>query len=362
MQNANNANNANTPATGWGGAPQSGGGQKREVPYIDYSAENTNIAQFVPFSDIEYHMTIPLVNGWVQPVEMWTHDILRNGRFWGNVLCKNIAMGMDECPLCKLNKEKEAQIAPAKITNAQRPAPIKTKVIFPVIIDEIPEKPFLLYKTSSKFLQQIVQQFTIAGSTDVKLILKRTGTTMQDTVYTIANSGQPIDQNRIAQANIIAISPDNFKPVLIALEDFDKLGIGAPDQTPVQGTPQSGQQVGWGTGQPQQNVSTPQQNLAQQGGAPITDIGNGQVGASPFTGQAQGGDMDMTIKPEDMGYTQAQVMEAENFQMTVGPFSGKKLGELDDVTLDKVATRMTGNIQTMASIVVNMRKGTNVAF
>jgi len=303
-----------TNSPGWGKNP-TGQAATRDVPYIKFSGADVNL--FVPLPDKSYHLTVPMKNGWEQPVEIWTHDVIVNGKFVANVFCKNITRNLDVCPLCKANRAKEQQVG-RTLENKERQHPLKKRFVFPVMADEIPELSFMLYKVSQKFMEQLSAQFQLAGNNNVKVVLLRNGSGIQ-TTYSLSNSGQMADKAMIDNCPVPPVTADSYKEYLCSLEDFSQLGI------TIDGGVSGGalsQQDNGSNGQVNGTITTP--TTPSQGGTSMPD-GNGNP----------------------------DLQKALDFVVGFGIHKDKKLSELDKAALDIISRNMTGEIQSNASLILN---------
>jgi len=310
--------------SGWGESPTRPQGQRRDVPYLMYN--NADIAQFLPLADIQYHCTIISVNGWHQPVEIWTHDIYANGRFITNVFCKNTSMGDDRCPLCRANNKRQNELGGGKLRNDERPYPLKKKYVFPMIVDEVPEKPFVFYKVPEAMIKDIHNQFKIAGK-PVKIVVMKTGSGMTNTRYTVSSTGVPID-SKIADCKAVpVIEPETYKDFLTSLEDFTKFEF-----------------IDWDSASEHNQANTPSQQ-PQQVSAPVQTPNPSE--------EAIKDELPSTVNGND------PVVVANAHKLTSGPYVDKTLGELDTNVLEIIAKNFKGVEQEYAKVILKSR-GVNV--
>lgn len=298
----------------WGQQPQGQTGQQRTTALVEGKDGKD---YFMPLEGVQYHVTIPMIGEWLQPMEIWTHDVLdANGNWTGNIFCKKMNKN-DSCPLCTEN-ELASQRVGRPLKNAERPSPLKKKYIFPVIVDEIPEKPFVWLKTFEKFLIQISEQMSIMQNAQ-KLIMKKTGKG-RDTVYTVGASGVPVNQQAID--GIKDLLPSPTRETFINACDYSDFEKGANQQTSAN--------VGSQVQQPiqQQNVQQTQNNVQQQQSINQQQPINQQLNLSA---------------------------QASNFVITFGAMAGKKLVDLSDEMLKTFANNMVGDIQTYAVEILNAR-------
>jgi hypothetical protein len=316
---------------GWGQNPTSSGGKKRDVPYVPFAGSKVNV--FIPLSNITYHLSIVRVNGWDQPVEMWTHDIYANGRYMMNVFCKNTSINDQTCIFDNANNAKQAEMG-VTLENKQRPFPLKKKYVFPIMVDEIPELPYLFCKISEKQMKAIVTQFQMSNAgEDVKIQLMRTGTKMQDTVYTYAITADPVNKDAINKCGIMTVTPEDYKQKLVALEDLSKLDfINFDDITSNPQSPAPQLQAD----QSQQNQNTDSALQPQPQSLPP------QNPPQP--------DNNAPASNTDM------VEKAKNYEIDFGPYAGKKMGELAPNILTILVNNLTGEVQELAKALLEASK------
>lgn len=296
----------------WGENPQTQA-KKRDVPYIRFN--DSEICLFLPLPNINYHLSLPLINGWQDPVEIWTHDVYNQGRFVLNVFCKNVDFNTQICPFCKANNIKQQNIG-RTLENKERPFPLKKKYAFPILVDEVPEKPFLLYKISEKFMEQIKNQFKMAKRSDIKVVILRTGSGRNDTQYSVSGTNLPVNERAFETAKIPAVTKENYKKFLTSLEDFNKLDFINVNAITTE------------TAQP---VASAQAQPIDQPGATQAPL---EVKTHAFVGDP------------------AELEKAKNFVIDFGPFADQKLGSLDKATLIRIAATLNGDVQKYAKMLI----------
>jgi hypothetical protein len=305
----------------WGDQPTSQQTEQRTSPIV---TGKDNRPYFVPMDGKQHVIQIITAGEWLQPMEIWTHDLYNaNGGYDGNIFCKKMHKD-DHCPYCELNDRAENK-AGMKLQNADRPAPIKKKYIFPVIVDECPEHPFAWYKVHEQLLKQIVAAVSAAianGGQMPKLVIGRAGAGKQSS-YTAASTGIPVDMQRMNQ---LQLPPQNKKYFIDACSYTQQQPTQQYQQQPAQPT-QLAQQYQQYQQQPTQQQPTQQQPTQQQ--------------------------YQQQPTPQQPTTNDNGIQQALEYQMNVGIHAGKKLKDLPRDVLEMIARNMYGDVQKHAATILN---------
>ena len=311
----------------WGNLPTSAGGGARELPYVPFN--NSNIKRFAALPDQDYTMTILCKSGWEQPVQAWGYSVSKNGNYMGSYFARNKSASDKSDPFANANDAYVSQNIGVKVENKNKPFPIKCEYLFPVVIDEVPNEPFLLYGVSQKGLEAIQKAFQLAKCSPEtnKLIVSRIGKGLT-TTYSFTVSPNPVSPQVVQAAVIPEITPETYKDFLMSLEDpYDpQLGLftqGNGQQSMSKTAPAQTQQAGWGA-TPQGNANANQQ--ATNNNPPAQ---NQQTDEAP------------------------EVTEAKSFVVQFGPYNGKSLGELDQSILQIFSDTMDGELKDKSLIILN---------
>ena len=316
----------------WGSNPAG----KTSSPQTPVTDGKDGKMYFTPVSGVVYHVTILLGGQWQQPLEIWTHDIKPDGKYQGNIYCQKKSYD-DSCLACTDNSQAEYR-AGRTLKNGEKPNPLSKKLLFAVMVDELPEYPYLWYKTSEKFVQLIQQAANAQGGMDKKFAFSRLGTGI-NTTYTCNSTGMPIDVNKLNQ--VINTLPPCTKDTFIDTCDYSRFtGNNNQMQDP------------WQQQTQQQYQYTPQQTTPTQ---PQTQYQQPVQNNSPIRQQQPVQQQPTHQQPPATQQSGQLSQQAQEFVIDFGPYQGQKMVDLDSDKLQTIANSTVGPINQCAVEILKSR-------
>lgn len=169
---------------------------KREEPYEKMP---DGIYYFMPFEDVNYTFSIVHSGEWRTPLKLWTHDIISNGEYKGNVPCLGTGCHMHAANNLYDNSLGVGQ----KPINKERPFPVKCKIIFPIIVDGI---DLLLWYKMGQNTFEIMLNYIVVGK---KICVRKRGQRI-NTTYLFSSSAEDVDDSKFSKIDLPSCSNDYF--------------------------------------------------------------------------------------------------------------------------------------------------------